>query len=398
MNFADGDTQKKRLIQYLCIIGLFAIFSTTIAKNPVLPLYAESLGAGSATIGLIAAVSPFAGILLSFPVGVLSDHLGRRRLLILAGAVFLIAPLLYLAAVDPLLLIPVRFFHGMATAILGPVTGAVIAERFGEHKGAMMGAYSSSTLIGRSAAPLIGGVVLSLFAAAPAGFAYYAVYLIAFIAGIPVFCLTLWYHDTGPAQPLSSVTLAAFRENLLIFLGNRGLRSASGAEMATYFCFGAFETFLPLYLLSTGISAWQTGIIFFVQVIVIAATKPFFGKRADQKDPVRQMLFGLFLTGCSLGAFILTGNFWFLLGISCIFGIGMSLSTVAANIYAANITEQNRLGASMGALSSLMDIGHSAGPLIAGVAVALAGYAAGFLLCFVLALAICGYIALGMRQ
>jgi len=350
------------------------------------------LGAGSTTIGLISAVSPFAGILLSFPVGVLSDHLGRRRLLFLSGVVFLLAPLLYLAAVDPLLLIPVRFFHGMATAILGPVVGAIIAERFGEHKGEMMGTYSSTTLIGRSAAPLIGGAVLSLFAAAPAVSAYHIVYLIAFAAGIPVFLLTLCYHDMGSAQNLSSVTLSSFRENLRVFLRNRGLRYASCAEMATYFCFGTFETFLPLYLLAAGVSAWQTGIIFFVQVVIIAATKPFFGRLADRSDPVRQILLGLLLTGGSLGTFSLTGNFWLLLGISCVFGVGMSLSTVAANVYAANVAEQNRLAASMGALSSIMDIGHSAGPLVAGVAAAFAGYAAGFTLCLITTLAVFGYI------
>ncbi|MCZ9313534.1 MAG: MFS transporter [Methanocorpusculum sp.] len=78
MEYAGEIQRKKRLLQYFCITGLFFIFSTTIAKNPVLPLYAESLGARNATIGLISAVSPFAEILLSFPVGVLSDHLGRR--------------------------------------------------------------------------------------------------------------------------------------------------------------------------------------------------------------------------------------------------------------------------------------------------------------------------------
>lgn len=398
MEPAADPQRKKQLLQYLCIIGLFSIFSTTIAKNPVLPLYAETLGAGSATIGLISAVSPFAGILFSFPVGVLSDHLGRCRLLLLSGAVFLIAPLLYLAAADPLLLIPVRFFHGMATAILAPVVGAVIAEQFGDHKGAAMGTYSSATLIGRSAAPLTGGILLSLFAAAPVPFAYHSVYLIAFAAGIPVFLLMLRYHDTEPVPNLSSVSISAFRENLLIFLSSRGLRSASCAEMATYFCFGTFETFLPLYLLAAGISPWQIGIIFFVQVIIIAATKPFFGRLADRYDPVRQILPGLLLTGGAMGTFSLSGNFWLLLGISCIFGIGMSLSTVAANVYAADVAEQNRLGASMGALSSIMDIGHSAGPLIAGVAVTLAGYTAGFTLCLLTVLTVAGCIALGTQR
>jgi MFS family permease len=54
----------------------------------------QSIGSSDAVIGLISAISPFASILFSFPVGVLSDRLGRRRLLITAGAIFLIAPLL----------------------------------------------------------------------------------------------------------------------------------------------------------------------------------------------------------------------------------------------------------------------------------------------------------------
>ena len=85
-------TPDRRSVYILSLIGFFAIFSTTLSKNPVLPLFSQALGAGDAIIGLIAAVSPLAGILFSFPVGVLSDHLGRRRLLIASGVIFLSAP------------------------------------------------------------------------------------------------------------------------------------------------------------------------------------------------------------------------------------------------------------------------------------------------------------------
>ncbi len=145
----------RRTMYSIFLLGFFAIFSTTISKNPVLPLFSQALGAGDAVIGLIAAVSPMAGILFSFPVGVLSDQIGRRRLLIVSGAIFISAPLLYLFIYDPIWLIPVRFFHGMATAILGPVVSAMIAERFPERKGEMLGQYSSATLIGRTLAPLV---------------------------------------------------------------------------------------------------------------------------------------------------------------------------------------------------------------------------------------------------
>ena len=84
----------QRMVYYLSLLGFFAIFSTTISKNPVLPLFSHALGADDAVFGLSAAVSPLAGILFSFPVGVLSDHIGKRRLLIASGVVFLSAPFL----------------------------------------------------------------------------------------------------------------------------------------------------------------------------------------------------------------------------------------------------------------------------------------------------------------
>jgi len=44
----------------------------------------------------------------------------------------------------------------------------------------------------------------------------------------------------------------------------------------------------------------------------------------------------------------------------------------------------------MGALSSTMDIGHSAGPLVTGMIITVAGFTAGFFASFVLALVIMG--------
>lgn len=392
----SGENSQKRFIIYFCIIGCFAIFSTTIAKNPVLPLFAESLGANDAYLGLIAAISPMAGILFSFPIGVISDKLGRRKLLIASGFVFLTAPLLYLLVADPIFLIPIRFFHGLATAILGPVVGAAIAEKFGDKKGAMMGTYSSVTLIGRTAAPLIGGSILTLFALAPGNTAYHMVYLAAFCAAIPVFILTLFFHDTKGT--IKKISRTDFTKSLKTFLSNKGLRAASLAEMITYFCFGTFETFLPVYLLFSGVPAWQTGLIFSVQVVIIALTKPIFGRLADKGDPHKQIAIGMLITGISLGAIGVFQNIWILLAISCVFGIGMSLSTVATNVYAANTAEKNELGASLGALSSIMDIGHASGPLVCGVVITLAGYQTGFGLCLLLSVFATVFVLISGRK
>ncbi len=375
------------LMYYLSLIGFFAIFSTTISKNPVLPLYVQALGAGDSVLGLIAAISPLAGILFSFPVGVLSDHLGRRRLLIASGVVFLLAPVFYLFIIDPLWLIPVRFFHGTATAILGPVISAIIADRFPGTKGEALGTYSSATLIGRGLAPFIGGIIITSFALSPGLLQYQIVYVAAAFAAIPVFVLVLRYREEHPGS-MNVPGLAVFRDSLATFFWNRRLRATALADMATYFAFGAFETFLPVYLSARHFEAYQIGIIFAIQVLVIALTKPFFGRIADRIDKRLQIAAGLLVTGCSIALVPLAGTYVMILMLSAVFGMGISLSTVATTAYVADVARSEQIGASMGALSSIMDIGHSSGPLVTGIIITIAGYSYGFYAGCILAVAV----------
>jgi len=378
-------------------IGFFAIFSTTIAKNPVLPLFSQALGAGDAVVGLVAAVSPLAGILFSFPVGFLSDHLGRRRLLIASGAVFLSAPLLYLLITDPFWLIPIRFFHGTATAILGPVIAATIVVRFAGRKGEALGQYSSATLVGRTLAPLVGGAIISFFAVYPGLVPYRAVYIAAAVAAVPVLALILLYLEETPA-PLTVLSFSAFRMSSVAFFANRRLRATALADMATYFAFGAFETFLPLVLLSQGMGAYQAGVLFAAQTLIIAATKPSFGRLSDRVDRRIQIVAGLLILGCTVAAIPFAPGFFAFLLVSALFALGMSLSTVATSAYVADVAEQEQMGASMGALSSIMDIGHSAGPLVTGIIVAAGGFGPGFFASFLIAILICGFFVLSVRE
>ncbi|MEN6443287.1 MAG: MFS transporter [Methanoregula sp.] len=387
----------RRQVYFFFLLGFFAIFSTTISKNPVLPLFSQAIGANDAVIGLVAAVSPLAGILFSFPVGVLSDHFGRKRLLVASGIIFLCAPLLYLLITAPVWLIPVRFFHGMATAILGPVISAVIAERFPATKGAMLGQYSSATLIGRTIAPLIGGIIISYFIMYPGLIPYQMVYIVAAVAAVPVFLMTLLYRE-DQSRSLDVPGFAVFKESFVLFFSNRRLRGTALVDMATYFSFGAFETFLPVFLASKGIGAYETGIIFAVQVLIIALTKPFFGKLADRIDKRYQIAAGILILGASVAVIPIMGSFAGYLAVSSIFGLGMSLSTVATSAYTADIAKKEQIGASMGALSSTMDIGHSGGPLVTGIIITSAGYVAGFFASFVLAILIAIVFALSVRD
>ena len=245
----------------LCGAGMFAIFSSTMSKSPALPLFAAYLGASEANIGFIAAASTAVGIVVSLPAGALSDLWGRRRVILLAMAVFASAPFLYLLVNGVWGFVSVRIYHGLATAIFGPVALALVADLFCAERGEKMGWYSSATLIGRSVAPFVGGAILGAFALS-AVFGYRAVYLVCGIGGV-------------------------------------------------------------------------------------LALLPF------------------------------AGSFWTLLPISLAFGLSMATVTASTAALVSDLAKAGSYGAALGTMSTIMDIGHASGPVVAGLLIGAYGYRVG---------------------
>ena len=381
------DRTKASVISLISAIGFFGIFSTTISKSPVLPLFLKSMRAGTDVIGLISAISPLAGILFSFPVGLMADRLGKKKLLVVAASVFLLAPLLYLFVANPWWLIPVRFFHGIATAILGPVSSALILSAYRETKGEKLGLYSSATLVGRSLAPILGGALISLFVSLPGLWNYRAVYVAAFILALPVFVLSLLMPEDRAAESgIKRLSLADFGASLGAFVTNRRLLGTALVEMATYFTYGAFETYLPLYLQGKGLPPYQIRLIFSLQILAIALSKPLFGRLSDRIDRRAQILAGILVLGLSFALIPAVSGIAAATAFGVFFGLGLSFATVATSTYVSDVASEESLGASLGALSSIMDIGQSAGPFAIGLVIQASTMGAGFLADFALCL------------
>ena len=86
-----------------------------MGKTPLLPIFAQWLGAGSIFIGLISSVSTLTGMLLKPFVGLLSDRWGRRVWLLVGTAIFAGVPFLYRFVQTPEQLFALRMAHGLAT-------------------------------------------------------------------------------------------------------------------------------------------------------------------------------------------------------------------------------------------------------------------------------------------
>jgi MFS transporter, DHA1 family, multidrug resistance protein len=348
----------------LCGTGLLAIFSSTLAKSPVLPLFAGHLGADASGIGLVAALGPITGILGSIPAGLLADRFGRRRLLLVSAWIFATAPLLYLVADTLLLLGIARVYHGLATAIFMPVSLAVVADFFQQGRGEKLGWFSTATLAGRFAAPLTGGLLLAGLAMPPTA-VFQVVYLVCFGGGLLslLFAARLPEFSSRPTARKRVEMLTAFRR----VAATPGILPAAMAEAAVLFMYGAFETFLPVHVVAAGLSAGAAGFLISIQIMTLALTKPMMGRFSDRHGRNRQIFRGGLGGMLAMGLLATATSFWSLLVASIGIGLALSLVTSATTALIADRSRPEERGAAMGLLSSIMDIGHAAGPLAAGL-------------------------------
>jgi MFS family permease len=156
--------------------------------------------------------------------------------------------------------------------------------------------------------------------------------------------------------------------------------------MAVYFAYGSLETYLPLYLLSKGIPVYEIGLIFSIQVLSIALSQPIFGKLADRIDKRLEIIIGIFALGFAIGIIGFFSSLASLLILGIIFGLGLSFSTIAISTYLSEVARRDEIGASLGGLSSVMDVGNSLGPLVTGIIITYLSFAGGFAASLVIAL------------
>jgi len=351
-----------RAFLVLCGVGMFAILSSTMSKTPVLPLFAKDyLHLGDSVLGLVAAASTVVGVIVSLPAGALSDILGRRAVLLSAMFVFASAPLLYLFVNSAGALVAVRVYHGLATAIFGPVAMAYVADLAKTRRAEQMGWYSSATLLGRSVAPMLGGVLILL--------SYHAVYIGCAVGGALALMLALFLpraQASAPVEARRPGVLQQMAEGLAAVGRSRAIMTTSIIEALQYLAFGAVETFIPVYAKAQGVSEWQIGIIFGAQIVTIALTKPLSGRQSDRLGRRPVIAAGLGLNAVALLALTAYPHFWgFLIG-ATLFGLAMSVVTASTSALVADVSKARHYGTSLGVLSTIMDVGHASGPVVAG--------------------------------
>ncbi len=273
---------------------------------------------------------------------------------------------------QPWHLVLVRVYHGLATAILGPVARAAVADTFDSGRGEKMGWYSSVTMVGRFMAPFVGGALIF-------GNDFRWVYLVTGIVGVLALMAALRLPHPATTHVLVGEVVkkerSEIKRDIIAILTHHGILTTSVVEAVEYFAFGAMEVFLPIYLNEQrGYAPLSIGLLFTIQIMVATLAKPWMGRLSDRYGRVSSIITGLLLGSVSMALLMGADNYLVLALLIGLFGLGLATVTASSAALVADLAKESSYGGALGVLSSVMDIGHSTGPMAGGLLISAYSY------------------------
>ncbi len=141
------------------LIGCVTLLMTGFAVIlPVFPQRLQALGLGSETLALMEGAFGLGMFLFSTPMGTWSGRIGRKPILFISLAGFIVTNLLLAAVNVPLLFIPIRFVEGMLLAGLIPVAMSMVGDTIPlEKQGRWIGFLTTAQAVGFALGPGLGG-------------------------------------------------------------------------------------------------------------------------------------------------------------------------------------------------------------------------------------------------
>jgi len=342
----------------------------------VLPFFASNLGANSILIGTISSISAITGMILKPIIGVMGDITNKTKLLLFACVIFAFTPILYLFISDPLHLISIRLFHGLATAIFGPITLAVIASIYIDKRGTYLGWFGTARSMGYVLGPVIGGSLLIFL---KSEYIFLITGLISFVSFIPMLFLFL---DRSKIEKSDQQSFKKFKVNLFQNLSTDirkliltpQLWIVIIIEWCFYSVFYAMKIFIPLYLVNSGYNTFFAGSFITAIELIHILLRPAGGIIGDKTGYYPSIIFGLLILGLSMFFVSLSFDKTILIIPAFLIGISQALVLPSSMALAANTVNKNKISTTMGLIGSFRNGGKIFGPILIGYIINIYNY------------------------
>jgi MFS family permease len=354
---------------WIVAAAFLTVMAFSTIPTPLYSLYQERDGFATFLITVIFAVYAVGVMASLYFAGHVSDWLGRRRVILAAIAVELLAALMFLIWPEVPGLIVARFVAGVGVGALTATATAHLSElrsiaRPGENP-ARSGVVSSFVNIGGlGLGPLVSGF-LAQYVGAPLVVPYLVFVVLLAIAAIAVSLVpeTVERAEEYPAYRPQRVSLPA---------GSRSTFMAAGAgAFAAFAVFGLFTSLAPSFIAGTldDPSHLVAGAVTFAVFGMAALAQVIFARL----EPVRQLRLALWflavgLVAMAIGVLVVNLPVFVIAGMIAGAGVGVLFRSAVAT--AASLAAAPSRGELLAALFLIAYAGLAVPVLLTGLAVA----------------------------
>jgi MFS family permease len=353
----------RREVVDICVL-IFIADVVTGVQTPLFSLYTTSLGASLGLLGLITAALGLTRLLSALPIGMVSDRLDRKTVLVGGMVAFAVAFVLFALAPSAGWLVVPRVVMAVAMVSTFPLGIAYIGDVVETRdRGAAIGVYTAAMGSGFAVGPLIGTQVAS-HAGYPA--AYLCGAVIALIGAVyAAVRLIKKKAESGKASLAPRlVDLPAFAA----LVRQPAMVMACAANIAmTLSMTGAIFTYFPVYARGVGISTVTIGALFAWRSIASAAGRVPMGP-LSARLPAHWTLAGVLVVEAAINLMISRTTSPLVLTLLLILeGIGFGVFLVSGQTAVASAAGRTNRGAAVGLFWMAGSLGDLFGPIALGV-------------------------------
>ena len=366
---------RNRTVQAVLASTLLAPLGVPLVA-PALPVVRDTFALTDAQASLLVSAYFLVGIVVSPFIGLLTDRVGRKRVLVPALVIFSLAGLAGYLAPDYLTLLVLRAVQGTAAAALFVTTVTIIGDLFeGSRRNAVFGANIAVLAVGAAVFPILGGALAAVAWNTP---------FLAYALGLPVALFALWALEDAPNShlgktdehggPKDEVRLGYLRGVLLAFTPAMGGLLAT-AYITEFLLFGALVTALPFMLTATyALTPLYVGVIITAVEVGAFFAASTSGRLARLFRNEQLLGLGFICYGIGLaGVYLATSPAFVALAV-LVFGLGWGISMPAIDAAVSDrVTRDFRAGL-LGLRNSTTFLGRATGPIAFAAAATVSGY------------------------
>ncbi len=375
----------RRELAPLYLTSIFAYLAYMLVP-PILPIYAEQLGANLIEISILFSSFFLTYLLFTVIWGSLSDTLRKRRPFLMAGLFssgFILIGFYFSRNVYEL--IGLSLIRGIAVGSFTPIALAIASNLNGEKRGSGMGIMNASLSAGWFVGALASGFLIELFSIT---FPFIAAAFITFLAAIIVIFVISDYEflsttksnpSSEPANLKKVVNDLKRRFTVMLkkdeFVRKRGLSTVYLTLILRHGGLLGLYSLFPLYVVQVGGTPAQVGLLYALNMGTQAIFMFMMGLCCDRIGRKPVMIMGLLASGLSAIWFGLSSSPIALIPSQVLVAFGYASVTVSATTIVADVAPKENRGEGMGLIMTSLGIGATIGPLIAGFLAELFGLA-----------------------